>query len=75
MIATGSALFMTFISAALFDIIDKATQNKIPIYMLYDICGQPEISPLLKTCVINSIIIIVITTILGCIIFNKQEIK
>lgn len=74
-IATGAALFMTFISAALFDIIDKATQNKIPIYMLYDICGQPEISPLLKTCVINSIIIIVITTILGCIIFNKQEIK
>lgn len=74
-IATGAALFMTFISAALFDVIGKATQNKIPIYMLYDICGQPEVSPLLKTLVINSTIIIVVSTILGCIIFNKQEIK
>lgn len=74
-IATGAALFMTFISATLFDIIDKSTQNKIPIYMLYDICGQPEISPLLKTWVINSFIIIVVSTILGCVIFNKQEIK
>lgn len=74
-IATGAALFMTFISAALFDVIGKSTQNKIPIYMLIDICGQPEISPLLKTFVINSFIIIVVSTILGCIIFNRQEIK
>ncbi|MBS3202644.1 MAG: hypothetical protein PUJ51_03515 [Clostridiales bacterium] len=74
-IATAGALFMTFGTGALFDVISKSTQNKIPIYMLLDICGQPEISPLLKTWVINSFIIIVVSTILGCIIFNKQEIK
>lgn len=74
-IATGAALFMTFISAALFDVIGKATQNKIPIYMLMDICGQPELSPLLGTFLINSFIIIGVSTVLGCTIFNKQEIK
>lgn len=74
-IATAGALFMVFGSGALFDVISKSTQNKIPIYMLIDICGQPEISPLLKTWVINSFIIIVASTILGCIIFNKQEVK
>lgn len=74
-IATASALFMTFISATLFDVIGKATQNKIPIYMLYDICGQPEISPLLGTFAVNSFIIIVVSTVLGCIIFKRQEIK
>jgi len=74
-IATAGALFMTFFAATLFDVISKPAQNKIPIYMLIDICGKPEISPLLKTWVINSFIIIVVSTILGCIIFNKQEIK
>ena len=74
-IATAGALFMTFFAATLFDVISKPAQSKIPIYMLIDICGKPEISPLLETWVINSFIIIVVSTILGCIIFNKQEIK
>lgn len=74
-IATSAALFMTFVTGALFDVISKAVQNKIPIYMLIDICGQPEISPLLGTFVVNSFIIIVVSTVLGCIIFKGQEIK
>lgn len=43
-ISTAAALFMTFGTGALFDVISKAVQNKMPIYMLIDICGQPEIS-------------------------------
>lgn len=74
-ITTLSALFMVLVSAILFDAISASVKNKIPIYMLLNICGQPTDSKLLGTFVINSVIIIFISTVLGCIVFKKQEIK
>lgn len=74
-VTTVGALFMTLVSAMLFDVISIPMKNNIPIYMLTDICGQPTDLPLINTFIVNSIVIVVISTILGCIIFNKQEIK
>ncbi|MGL4570548.1 MAG: ABC transporter permease subunit [Clostridium sp.] len=74
-ITTIGALFISLGSVFLFDMLNWTTKGRIPIFMLYDICGNPSNSKLLNIFAFNSIAIILITTIAGCIIFNKQEIK
>lgn len=74
-ITTWGVCFIVFISYSLFDKISLRMQSKIPIYMILDICGQPQNNTKLGIFIINSIIIFLISTIIGCIVFSNQEIK
>ncbi len=49
--------------------------NKVPILMLMDLCSSPSFNTPLTSFLINSIIIIFSTTILGCITVTNQDIK
>ncbi|MGG5460894.1 ABC transporter permease subunit [Clostridium sp. B9] len=74
-IATFGALY-TFLGTAL--IIEKWGNylfDKEPSFMILDFAAKPINNPLFSTWIINCLIIIVVTNILGCIVFNKQEIK
>lgn len=75
LVATLGALFITLISALLFDVIDINIKNKIPIYMIANLCGQPTDISLLNDFIINSGILLVVSLIVGCMIFKRQEIK
>jgi len=48
---------------------------KVPIVMLMNICSEPATTNLLATFSLNSIILILVSNILGCIIFKNQEFK
>lgn len=68
-------LFFTFISTSLIELNISYINSKVPIMMLMDICSVIPNDKTLLMFSINSIIIILITTFIGCTIFNKQDIK
>lgn len=70
-----SVLFVVFIPMSLIELKISYINYKIPMLMLMDLCSMPFNNELLVTFLVNSILIILISTILGCIIFNKQDIK
>lgn len=70
-----SVLFVAFIPMSLIELKISYINYKIPMLMLMDLCSMPFNNGLLLTFAVNSILIILISTILGCIIFNKQDIK
>lgn len=75
LLATGGALFMTLISAFAFSNLSESIRAKISIYMITDLCGYPRFDSVILGYGIQSLFIIVLSTIIGCIIFSKQEIK
>lgn len=75
LVATLGALFIILISALLFDVVDANIKNKIPIYMITNLCGQPTDISLLNSFIMNSGVLLVVSLIVGCVIFKKQEIK
>ncbi|MDO5519787.1 MAG: ABC transporter permease subunit [bacterium] len=74
-VTTIGALFMTIGQALLFNLIDASAKQHIPIYMILEICGDPAAVSQVMPFLLNAGSIVAITTILGCIIYSKQEIK
>lgn len=74
-VAACAMLFFTFIAISLIELNNVYINSKVPILMLMDICSSIANNKTLLTFSINSIIIILISTTIGCIIFNKQDIK
>ncbi|WP_042278411.1 ABC transporter permease subunit [Faecalimicrobium dakarense] len=70
-----SVLFVTFIPMSLVELKISYINSKMPMLMLMDLCSMPFNNGSLVTFLVSSILIILISAILGCIIFNKQDIK
>ena len=75
-LVTSSAILFTMLgSPLLFDVLGTNIKNKIPIHMLLNLCGDPSDLEKFKVYIINSIIIILLSTTVGSYIFNNQDIK
>ncbi|MPQ43572.1 ABC transporter permease subunit [Clostridium tarantellae] len=74
-VATGGALFITLVSFLLFNALSDVTRSRIPIYMLGDLCGYVRYDSSLLIFGVNSLMIIVVSTIIGAMIFKIQEVK
>lgn len=75
-VTTAGALFIAIGTSIFFELISETAKRSIPAYMIMNVCGDPtRVHNNLISFVINSILIIVVTSILGCSIYRKLEIK
>lgn len=74
-VAALGTFAVTYIGGALIGQISEKWIGRVPVFMLSELCATPSLGDPLGTFTINSLIIIILTTTIGCIIFNKQEIR
>lgn len=74
-VAALGTFALTYLGGALVGQVGSKWIAKVPVFMLSELCGTPSLTDPLGSFTINSLIIIVLTTIMGCIIFNRQEIR
>ncbi|MDO5294731.1 MAG: hypothetical protein Q4F05_18495 [bacterium] len=74
-VTTIGALFMTIGQALIFDTVSASAKQHVPIYMILEICGEPAAVSHVMPFFLNAGIIVAGSTILGCMLYGKQEIK
>lgn len=74
-ITTLGTLFMALGTGILYEFISSQVKMFIPSYMILNICGNPSGINKILPFVITSSIIIICTSMVGCMHYQKQEIK
>ena len=68
-------MMMSFIPVFIMSKLSEEMMNKIPYFVVMFICSNPDKTWLVWTYILSAVIMISITSMIGCLIFNKQEIK
>ena len=68
-------MMMSFIPIFIVSKLSESVINRVPYFIIMFICSNPDKTGLVWTYILSGAIMIGITSIIGCLIFNKQEIK
>lgn len=75
-VTTVGALFIAVGTSIFFELSSEAVKGSIPSYMIMNVCGDPNrMYNNLILFVINSILILIVTSLVGCSIYRTLEIK